>query len=127
MRGGGGVSCSSGLCVREAQKPALSCSLLWNRMNPSALGLLNILTGRRRRNIPLSCPPSRDCVCVPERLKAWMCGEMSVGLGLISLSLAVFMLYVPKGYPQSQRGEEFAVAGSKSSPGVILFVSTMSN
>lgn len=57
-----------------------------------------------------------------------MCRERrSVGLGLISLTLAVFMLYVPKGYPQSQPGEEFAVAGSKSSPGVILFVSTVSN
>lgn len=51
----------------------------------------------------------------------------SVGLGLISRSLAVFKLYVPEGYPQSQRREEFAVAGSKSSPGVILFVLTMSN
>lgn len=57
-----------------------------------------------------------------------MCEKtMSACLGLISLSLAGFMLYVPRSYPQSQRGEEFAVAGSKSSPGVILFVSTMSN
>lgn len=57
-----------------------------------------------------------------------MCEKtMSACLGLISPSLAGFMLYVPRSYPQSQRGEEFAVAGSKSSPGVILFVSTMSN
>lgn len=32
---------------------------------------------------------------------------MSVCLGLINRSLAGFMLYVPRGYPQSQRGEEF--------------------
>lgn len=37
-----------------------------------------------------------------------------MGLALISPTLAVFMHSVPKGYPQSQRGEEFAVAGSKS-------------
>lgn len=56
-----------------------------------------------------------------------MCGDVGTQrLGFISPSLAVSMLYVPKGYPQSQPGEEFA-AGSKSSPGVILFVSTMSN
>lgn len=102
-------------------------------MNPSALScLLSILPGRRRGTTPLSfpfLPPSGDRQCVPEWLRAGMCGAMgSVGLGLISPSLAVSMLYVPKGYPQSQPGEEFAAAAaSKSSPGVILFVSTMSN
>lgn len=51
----------------------------------------------------------------------------SVWLGLISLTLVGFMLYMPGGYPQTQKEEEFVVAGLKFSPGVILFVSALNN